>query len=199
MLACYIVQAAGLSQFLKPPFMQLQFVCLSVRKLIPSAPSFSVAFTHTTQQDWCPPTSFAHQPCSCHLHQAHFLPYLASLKTQMRLCNPPSSFVPQPLVFPSNAKNQKQACTEPRRCARPLCILHRSSPVASYRRNSSSPTFSQLAVGSRAQLRKHSVELRVSSFFSNAGSRLFSLFFFWLTLVYGYGILTSYAVYCINL
>ncbi len=97
----------------------------------------------------------------------------------MRLCNPPSSFVPQPLVFPSNAKNQKQACTEPRRCARPLCILHRSSPVASCCRNSSSPTFSQLAVGSRAQLRKHSVELRVSSFFSNAGSRLFSLFFFW--------------------
>jgi hypothetical protein len=25
----------------------------------------------------------------------------------MRLCNTPSSFVPQPLVFPSNAKNQK--------------------------------------------------------------------------------------------
>jgi hypothetical protein len=72
----------------------------------------------------------------------------------MRLCNTPSSFVPQPLVFLSNAKNQKQACTEPRRCARPLCILHRSSPVASCCRNFSSPPFSQLAVGSRAQLRK---------------------------------------------
>jgi hypothetical protein len=76
MLACYIVQAAGLSQFLRPPFMQLQFVCLSVRKLIPSAPSFSVAFTHSTQQDWCPPTSFADQPCFCHLHQAHCSPPL---------------------------------------------------------------------------------------------------------------------------
>ena len=79
MLACYIVQAAGLSQFLSPPFIQLQWVCLSVRKLIPSAPSFSVEFTHNTQQDWCPPTSNAHQPYFCHLHQAHFLPSLASL------------------------------------------------------------------------------------------------------------------------
>ena len=169
MLACYIVQAAGLSQFLSPPFIQLQWVCLSVRKLIPSAPSFSVEFTHTTQQDWCPPTSDAHQPCFCHLHQAHFLPSLASLHYTMRLCNTPSSFVPQPLVFPSIAKIKNSA--------RPLCILHRSSPVASCRRNSSSPTFSQLAVGSRTQLRKHSVELRVSSFLSNAGSRLFFLFY----------------------
>jgi hypothetical protein len=56
--------------------MQPQFVCLSVRKLIPSAPSFSVAFTHTAQQDCCPPSSFAHQPCFCHLHQAHCSPPL---------------------------------------------------------------------------------------------------------------------------
>ena len=98
--------------------------------------------------------------------------------TQMRLCNTPSSFVPQPLVVHPTLKIKNSA--------RPLFILHRSSPVASCRRNSSSPTFSQLAVGSRAQLRKHSVELRVSSFFSNAGSRLFSLFFFGLALVYGY-------------
>ena len=34
-------------------------------------------------------------------------PSLASLHFTMRLCNTPSSFVPQPLAFPSNAKNQK--------------------------------------------------------------------------------------------
>ena len=173
MLACYIVQAAGLSQFLKPPFTQLQCVCLSVRKLIPTAPSFSVAFTHTTQQDWCPPTSFAHQPCFCHLHQAHCSPpLLRSISQCAYATHQAVSFLNRLFFLPTlKIKNS----------ARPLCILQRSSPVASCCRNSSSPPFSQLAVGSRAQLQKHSVELRVSSFLSNAGSRLFSLILGWLS------------------
>jgi len=180
MLACYIVQAAGLSQFLSPPFMQLQCVCLSVRKLIPSAPSFSVAFTHTTQLDWCLTTSFAHQPCFCHLHQAHCSPpLLRSISRCAYATHQAVSFLNRLFFVPTlKIKNS----------ARPLCILQRSSPVASCRRNSSSPPFSQLAVGSRAQLRK---TLRRASCF---------LVFFqrWLKAVFPFLFWADYQSFCID-
>jgi hypothetical protein len=91
------------------------------------------------------------------LHQAHCSPpLLRSISQCAYATHQAVSFLNRLFFLPTlKIKNS----------ARPLCILQRSSPVASCCRNSSSPPFSQLAVGSRAQLRKHSVELRVSSFF----------------------------------
>lgn len=42
-----------------------------------------------------------------------FLPSLASLNTQMRLCNPPSSFVPQPLVVHPTLKIKNKPALSP--------------------------------------------------------------------------------------
>ena len=182
MLACYIVQAAGLSQFLSPPFMQLQCVCLSVRKLIPSAPSFSVAFTHTTQLDWCLTTSFAHQPCFCHLHQAHCSPPLLRSISQCAYATHQAVSYLNRLFFNPNLKIKNKPALSPVDVPDPCAYCRGRLPLLPVVATLRLPPSLNSRSARAHNFGKHSVELRVSSFFSNAGSRLFSLFFFGLTI-----------------